>query len=84
MAREMAAARMPPGCMERRGRMGGIGIVTIKSRHTLEMGIMGLMGEVGRDGGGKNAAGVHGGEGWGIEYDRWMIFSDLYTKQSRC
>ena len=36
------------------------------------------------DGGGKNAAGVHGGEGWGIEYDRWMIFSDLYTKQSRC
>jgi hypothetical protein len=45
--------------------MGGIGIVTIKSRHTLEMGIMGLvggmglMGEVGRDGGGKNAAGVH-------------------------
>ena len=45
---------------------------------------MGLMGEVGRDGGGKNAAGVYGGEGWGIEYDRWMIFSDLYTKQSRC
>ena len=48
--------------------MGGIGIVTIKLRHTLEIGIMGLvggmglMGEVGRDGGGKYAAEVHGEE----------------------
>ena len=39
--------------------MGGIGLVATESRHTLEIGIMGLvgemglMGEVGRDGGGK-------------------------------
>ena len=41
------------------GLMGDIRLVATESRHTLEMGIMGLMGEVGRDGGGKNAAGVH-------------------------
>lgn len=42
--------------------MGGIRLVATESRHTLEIGIMGLvggmglMGEVGRDGGGKYAA----------------------------
>lgn len=43
---------------------GRSGIVATESRHTLEIGIMGLigrMGELGRDGGGKYAAGVHGG-----------------------
>ena len=44
------------------GLMGGIRLVATESRHTLEIGIMGLvggmglMGEVGRDGGGKYAA----------------------------
>ena len=64
--------------------MGGNGLVATELRHTLEMGIMGLIGEVGRDGGGKNAAGVHGGSGLGIRECRWLIFSDLYTKLSRC
>ena len=63
--------------------MGGIGLVATESRHTLEMGIMGLIGEVGRDGDGKNAAGVHGGSGLGIRGGRWLIFSDFYAKQSK-
>lgn len=70
-------------------RIGTRGLVAIESRHTLEIGIMGLvggmglMGEVGRDGGGKNAAGVHGGSGLGIRGGRWLIFSDFYAKQSK-
>ena len=54
-------------------------IVMVIGTWYLKIGVNKLDG----DGGGKNAAGVHGGEGWGIEYDRWMIFSDLYTKRSR-